>query len=104
MDELNRRVYLVDREDQVKWYLQDPAEASIFCVQLKDNHYTIRNWIECMTQYPVVISAQGRMPRIGTSDHAYHGLLEYVQKDQYKIYFEDENDAMKFKLAWGGCL
>jgi hypothetical protein len=103
MDVINQNVHIVDRTDQVKWYL-DPVFSTNFCVQLKDNHRYLRNWLRSMTQGTVVISCQGVMPRIGTNDHAYHTLLQSVQKDQYKVYFEDEQDAATFKLAWGGSL
>lgn len=101
--EVNTEVQFVDREDQVKWFL-DPETALSFCIQLDNNHRDLRTWLRSMTVGAVVVSAQGVMPRVGTSDHPYHGLLCHVQKNQFKVYFENEQDALAFKLAWGGSL
>lgn len=101
--DVNNQVHMVDREDQVKWFL-DPKTATTFIAQLDNNHFEVRQWLINGTQDVVVISAQGVMPRIGTSDHAYHSLLHCVQRDQYKFYFKSEDDAMLFKLAWGGSI
>jgi len=100
---LNQRIYIVDREDQVKWFL-DVTQVTSFCIQLKDNHHTLRHWLETMAQDVVVISGQGVMPRVGTEDHPYHSLLKSIQRDQFKVYFQSEQDALAFKLAWGGSL
>lgn len=94
---------MVDRCDQVKWFLDDKL-AETFCVQLKDNHHYLYRWLRQMTTGAVVISARGVMPRVGTDDHAYHSLLTHVQKDQYKVYFASPQDAMTFKVAWGGSI
>jgi len=104
MADLNQRIYIVDREDQVKWYL-DIKGATSFHIQMKeDNHHDLRDWLERMTQESVVISGQGVMPRIGTEDHPYHSLLNSIQRNQYKVYFQSDQDAAAFKLVWGGSL
>ena len=100
---MNHRIYIVDRIDQVKWFLDETTSVS-FHLQMQENHRVIREWLEANTTDVVVISAQGVMPRVGTTDHAYHSLLHYVQRDQYKLYFNSEDDAVLFKLTWGGTI
>lgn len=96
---MNPRIYIVDREDQVVWYL-DPKSIS-FYLNLRDNKREVREWLEEMTDDIVVISGQGKMPRCGTQDHP-NNVYQSIQRDQFRVYFENEKDAMLFKLAWGG--
>lgn len=97
---MNSRIYIVDREDQVVWYV-DP-KATSFYVNLKDNKREVREWLEEMTNDVVIISGQGKMPRPGSSDHPSHSVYQHIQRDQFRVFFADEQDAMMFKLAWGG--
>lgn len=97
---MNFRIYIVDRVDQVKWYIDENTSIT-FCLQMKDNHREIRQWLEDMTKEAVVISGQGVMPRVGTEDHPTN-VYRAIQRDQFKLYFESEDDAMLFKLRWGG--
>lgn len=99
---VNDQIFIVDREDQVKWYLSPLALS--FYIQIRDNHREIRDWLADMTTNRVVISAQGKLPRRGTEDHPTLSIYEHVYKDRYRVYFEDERDAMLFKLTWGGDL
>lgn len=99
---MNQRIYLVDREDQIDWYL-DPKSIS-FYIQIKDNKREIREWLEEMTDDVVVISGQGKLPRKGTTDHPTLSIYEQVYQNRYRVYFANEKDAMAFKLAWGGDL
>jgi hypothetical protein len=100
MEEVNTRIYIVDRVDQVKWYV-DESQATTFTLQLEDNHKAIREWLELMTQDIVVISGQGVMPRVGTADHPTN-VYAAIQRNQYRLYFANPDDAMLFKLRWGG--
>jgi len=97
---LNHRIYIVDRVDQVRWYVDEKTAVS-FCLQLKDNHRIIRTWLEEMTKDIVVISGQGVMPRMGVNDHP-NNVYQSLSRDQFKLYFADADDAMLFKLTWGG--
>jgi hypothetical protein len=97
---VNLRIYIVDRVDQVRWYL-DPKTCTSFCLQLKDNHHEIRSWLEQMTKDVVVISGQGIMPRMGVNDHP-NNVYQSLSREQFKLYFASEDDAMLFKLTWGG--
>jgi len=94
---------MVDRDDQVKWYL-DPKTATSFCAQLENNHHEIRQWLLDVTQDTVVISGRGSLPRRGTTDHPTLSIYDHVYRDQYRFYFKSDQDAMLFKLAWGGTL
>lgn len=94
------RIHIVDREALVEWYL-DPASIS-FYVNLRDNKREVREWLEEMTDGIVVISGQGKLPRRGTTDHPTLSIYEHIYRDQYRVYFENERDAMVFKLVWGG--
>jgi hypothetical protein len=100
MDEVNNQIYIVDRVDQVKWYI-DEETAMTFCLQMDKNHRVIRNWLMEMTSNTVVISGQGVMPRMGSSDHP-NNVYQSISRDQFKLYFADADDAMLFKLTWGG--
>lgn len=99
---MNDQIYIVDRESDVKWYLD--KEAISFYISLKDNHKELRDWLEEMTVDRVVISGQGKLPRKGTTDHPTLSIYEMIYRDQYRVYFENEKDAMLFKLTWGGDL
>lgn len=100
---MNSNVFIVDREDQVRWYV-NKDEAANYCVQLDGNHKYLRDWLVEMTKGHVVVSGQGTMPRSGTTDHPSHNVYAMIQRNQYKVWFEDEQDAVAFKLAWGGSL
>ena len=88
----------MDREDQVVWYL--PTDSFYFMIQISDNHQEIREWLSEMTTGTVVVSGCGKIPRSG--DHPSHCVYEHIQRNQFKIYFQHEQDAVAFKLAWGG--
>jgi hypothetical protein len=96
---MNQNVFIVDRDDQVCWYV-DP-EVQNFTVQIQENHAEIRRWLINMTKDVVVISGQGKMPRPGTSDHVGDSLFYHVRRHQYRIWFSDADDAMLFKLTYG---
>lgn len=96
---MNQRIYIVDREDQIAWYV-DPDAVS-FNLALKDNKREVREWLEDMTIDAVVISGQGKMPRCGSDDHPTN-MFQSIQRHQFRVYFADERDAMLFKLTWGG--
>lgn len=97
------RVHIVDREDQVKWYL-DPKSSHSFCLQLDKNHHELRQWLLKMCQGVAVVSGKGTLPMPGGVDHPTRSIFENIQRDQWKVYFENEADAIAFKLAWGGSL
>ena len=99
MDEVNQKIYIVDRTDQVRWYV-DP-EWQTFCLQLDKNHREIRQWLEENTAEIVVISGQGVMPRMGVDDHP-NNVYTSMSREQFKLYFASDNDALLFKLTWGG--
>jgi hypothetical protein len=95
------RVYIVDRVDQVTWYV--PKEATKFTIKVEPtNKIAIRKWLEEMSTDDVVISGQGVMPRCGTGDHAYATLYREIQQKQFAVHFASDADAMAFKLTWGG--
>ena len=96
---MNRRIYIVDRVDQVEWYLDTTSTA--FCLQLDNNKATIREWLESHTKGIVVISGQGNIPQPGMNLH-FTSMYEHIRKNQYKLYFGDDDDAVLFKLTWGG--
>lgn len=98
---MNNQVHIVDREDQVSWYL-DPKSVS-FCLNLKDNRLQVRTWLVESTKGVVVISGQGILPRPGLGEDA-GNIFQSIQRNQFKIYFSDDDDALLFKLTWGGCL
>lgn len=97
---MNHRIYIVDRVDQVRWYV-DEKTATHFCLQMDKNHREIREWLEEMTQDVVVISGQGVMPRMGVNDHP-NNVYQSMAREQFKLYFANDDDAMLFKLTWGG--
>lgn len=96
---MNHRIYIVDREDQVAWYV-DPKTVS-FNLDLQYNKREVREWLEAMTTNIVVISGQGKMPRCGTGDHP-NNVFQSIQRHQFRVYFANEQEAMLFKLTWGG--
>lgn len=97
---MNTDIHIVDREDQVKWYVDDTALS--FYVHVKSDHHKLRDWLAEMTDDRVVISGQGKLPRRGTTDHPTLSIYEQIYQERYRIYFQGERDAMVFKLAWGG--
>lgn len=97
---MNDKIYIVDRADQVKWYV-DETTATTFCLQLEDNHRAIREWLVEMTCDVVVISGQGMMPRPGVGDHP-NMVYSSIWRNQFKLFFANPDDAMVFKLRWGG--
>lgn len=100
---MNTQVFIVDREDQAKWYV-DTKTALHFCIQLENNHKALRDWLVDMSQGVVVVCGQGTLPRPGGVDHPTRSIFEHIQRDQFKVYFQDEKDALAFKLAWGGSI
>jgi hypothetical protein len=96
---MNQKIYIVDREDQVAWYVD--SNCISFCLNLQDKKKEVREWLEQMTNDVVVISGQGKMPRCGTQDHPTN-MFSSIQRHQFRVYFADEQDAMVFKLRWGG--
>jgi len=100
---MNTNIHIVDREDQVRWFL-DVDQATQICIKMPSRHHELREWLMKMTQETVVISGQGTMPRWGTTDHPSHGVYYQMQLDQWKIYFAGEQDVVAFKLAWGGVI
>jgi hypothetical protein len=100
MDEMNTTIYIVDREDQVKWYV-DPLATS-FHIDIKSDHKGLRDWLADMTTGVVVISGQGKMPKPGTNDNVTQSLFYQMNQNRYRLYFADDQDAMLFKLTWGG--
>jgi hypothetical protein len=99
---MNHDIFIVDRQDQVDWYL-DPKSIS-FYIQIRDNKREIREWLAEMTSDVVVICGQGKLPRRGTTDHPTLSIYEHIYRDQYRLYFANDQDAMAFKIAWGGSL
>jgi hypothetical protein len=96
---VNNRIYLVDRQDQVLWYLD--AQGPKHQIVVRDNHREIREWLETMTQGVVVISGQGVMPRLGSTDHP-SNVYDMMNRKVYMVHFDNLQDSMAFKLAWGG--
>ena len=101
--DVNPEVHIVDREDQALWYL-DTSTAHSFCIQLDNNRKQLRDWLCRMTQKTVVVSGQGVLPPAGGMVHPTSSIYQYILRTQFKVYFEDERDAIAFKLAWGGSL
>jgi hypothetical protein len=99
---ITERVMMVDRRDQAEWLVQD--SWPFFCVNVKDRKAAIFNWLQDSTAGRVVISGDGVLPDEKGSPYTIWACYENIQKNIYKIYFEDETSAMMFKLAWGGAI
>jgi hypothetical protein len=98
---MSERVVMVDRRDQAEWLVQD--SWSCFCVNVKDKKAAIFDWLHAGTIGRVVISGDGVLPD-EKSPYKIWATFDNIQKNIYKIYFEDDKSAMLFKLAWGGAL
>lgn len=92
-------IHLIDREDQLVW-LVDP-HWSYFCLNVERNHRQIMKWLEECTSHRVVICGGGKIPAKYDVIRA-EGLFGKIADNVYKIYFEDDDEAMLFKLTWGG--
>jgi hypothetical protein len=92
------RVLLVDREDQLRWYVDDSYMA--FDIQLDKNHKELMDWIlECTTD-KVIIFSGGVIPE-PNSRFSFYELFGKIRSSKYVVYFETASDATIFKLKWG---
>lgn len=93
-------IHLIDREDQVKWLVG--KNWSVFSIMTNENEFEIYSWLENNTKHRVVISGDGKIPPSGGMFHPTDMIFRNISGHRYKIYFENEGEALLFKLAWGG--
>lgn len=88
-------IRFVERQDQLAWLVDSTWES--FRINAEDQKRDIFVWLEQHTTGRVVISAEGKMPQRG--DMGWIPIL-YGDQKHYRIYFEDPDSAMLFKLTW----
>lgn len=88
-------IRFVDRADQAEWLVEPSWES--FMINATDRKRAIYNWLEDNAVGVVVISSDGRIPVKGDT-----GWITKLHGNQihYRIFFEDHNTAMIFKLTW----
>lgn len=96
------RVQIVDREDQLIWYA-DP-DWTHFQIKVERDHRAIREWLETMTTGQVVICGCGKIHQPNGIQDLTWKIFDSIQRKVYRVYFENSDDAMTFKLTWGGDL
>ena len=70
-------------------------------MNVEHNKRIIMKWLEDNTVHRVVISGGGKIPAKYDLVKS-EGLFGKVADNVYKIYFENNDEAVLFKLTWGG--
>lgn len=92
-------IQFADRQDQLDWMV-DPS-WQYFRVNVHGRKREIFKWLRECAQGEVVIFGDGSLPKPGMNYNLAQTYFE-IQRQNYKIYFENPDTAMMFKLAWGG--
>jgi hypothetical protein len=94
------KVTIVDRTDQLEWYI----DSDWFSLDIKvdKDKRLIREWLEEMAIGKVVIFGRGTVPQPNGIEDRTWQIFDSVRQGVYRVYFEKTEDAMTFKLRWGG--
>lgn len=95
-------VKFVDRQDQLEWIVEpDWQHFRLNVAGIKSDIY---KWLCESGTGTVVIYGCGRLPTKGFDPYRIWETYDEIYKHNYRIYFEDSDTAMMFKLRWGGAL